>query len=56
MKENIVKLTRVDDGNTIYVNLSNVTFVSSYNGFFTIYFIGTDKPLTVLEDPFPHLV
>lgn len=54
MKENFVKLTRVD-GSTVYVNLSNVAFVSPYESYFTIHFIGMDKTTTVIENPFTSL-
>jgi hypothetical protein len=56
MKENFVKLTRVNDGNIVCVNLSNITFVSPNGSYFVIHFIGTDHTLTVVENPFPHLV
>lgn len=56
MKENFVKLTRVDDNSTVYANLSNVSFVSTNNSYFVIHFIGTDKTLTVFDNPFHDLV
>lgn len=56
MKENIVKLTLADKVNVISVNLSNVSYVQPIDDYFVIHFVGTDNTISVIDNPFPHLV
>jgi len=55
MKETIVKLTLLD-GKIVFVNLANVDYVIAADTHFVVHFNSSTPAISVIDNPFPHLV